>query len=336
MISVSKRAVKRLMVSGLSALVALTIGFAGRAWADSGIIEINQAKVNAAGGFPYVISASGSYRLTSNLTVTGTSQDAIDINGALAVVSLDLNGFNIAGPGSGSGKGISGGATTSLLLSHGTVYHFGSNGIQVAGELTLKEVFSVFNGGAGIVATGGIAFATVTGSNNGGPGMVLSGGALNDVSADSNGSDGIQALTGPGLVTCEHCFAVLNGGNGINGGVNVILLIKDSGFAGNTMNGIVAGDGSVIESTSSGGNHGYGILANAAILKSDQAIGNNAGNASGGILGVDAALNVSSVGNDSGCWNNWAGGNGSSPSVAQISGCAPAGENICPGGTACP
>ncbi len=325
---------------GLALCSLAILAAASSAIAAGGVIEINQAKILANGNFPYVISAAGSYRLSSNLTVAGTGVDAIDINGSFAPVTLDLNGFNITGPGSGSGKGIFSGGTTALIVSNGAIGDFGSNGVQVAGAATLKDVISGFNGGAGIVAGGGLNLEAASAVSNAGAGIVVGptiGGSFTKAYAANNGSDGIQLLTGLyAVVTCDHCGSGLNGGNGINAGVNTSLIVKDSAFGGNTLNGIVAPDGSVIESTIAAYNHGYGILANAAILKSDQVIGNNAGNASGGILGFDAALNPLSVGNDSGCWNNWAGGNGSSPSVAQISGCAPAGANICPGGTACP
>ena len=48
----------------------LGIGLASLASAADGVIEINQASVKAAGGFPFVISQPGSYRLTGNLDVT--------------------------------------------------------------------------------------------------------------------------------------------------------------------------------------------------------------------------------------------------------------------------
>lgn len=54
---------KRLLV--LAAFVASLA--AATAQAVDGVIEINHAKVVAAGGYPYRINQPGSYRLTSNL-----------------------------------------------------------------------------------------------------------------------------------------------------------------------------------------------------------------------------------------------------------------------------
>ncbi len=60
-------------------------------WAADGVIEINQATVEANGGFPYVISEPGSYKLTGHLSVLNTT--AIEVRAD--DVTLDLNGFAI-------------------------------------------------------------------------------------------------------------------------------------------------------------------------------------------------------------------------------------------------
>jgi len=85
---------------GLALAVSLLIP-AVAARADNGRTEINQAGVIAAGGFPYLISQSGSYVLTSNLTVGDASTDAIHVGSD--DVSIDLNGFTISGPVSCTG-----------------------------------------------------------------------------------------------------------------------------------------------------------------------------------------------------------------------------------------
>lgn len=63
--------------------------------AVDGQVLINQAIVNAAGGFPYVISQAGSYKLSGNLIVTDLTKDAIVI--AHDFVTLDFGGFSIIG-----------------------------------------------------------------------------------------------------------------------------------------------------------------------------------------------------------------------------------------------
>jgi hypothetical protein len=73
-----------------------------------GVITIDQARAEAgsvtagdAPGFPVTISQPGSYRLTGNLNVAEIGATAIEI--AADHVTLDLNGFTIAGPGLCSG-----------------------------------------------------------------------------------------------------------------------------------------------------------------------------------------------------------------------------------------
>ena len=79
---------------------AAMLAWAASAGAVDGTIEINDAKVKAAGGCPYKITAvtnSGSYRLTGNLSApAGTEGIDVSANN----VTIDLNGFSITGPGS--------------------------------------------------------------------------------------------------------------------------------------------------------------------------------------------------------------------------------------------
>ena len=73
---------------------ALLCLLSGSAAAVDGRIEINQASVTAAGGWPFVISNPGSYVLTSELRVDD-GMDGIKI--AADEVVIDLNGFAIRG-----------------------------------------------------------------------------------------------------------------------------------------------------------------------------------------------------------------------------------------------
>ena len=78
------------------------------AFAVDGIVLINQSTVMAAGGFPYVISQPGSYKLSGNLIMNTTqagnyvgncgglpSPCDLAIGIGTSNVSLDLNGFTI-------------------------------------------------------------------------------------------------------------------------------------------------------------------------------------------------------------------------------------------------
>lgn len=87
--------IRHLAIRLLTVLVALP------ALAGDGRVEINQASVVEAGGFPYTINAPGSYVLTSDLIV---SVDVTAISIATDDVTLDLNGFRIAGPHSAGNR----------------------------------------------------------------------------------------------------------------------------------------------------------------------------------------------------------------------------------------
>jgi hypothetical protein len=66
------------------------------AYGVDGVTLINQSTVMAAGGFPYIISQPGSYKLTGNLDASKAGTNAIVITSSH--VTIDLNGFTIFGP----------------------------------------------------------------------------------------------------------------------------------------------------------------------------------------------------------------------------------------------
>lgn len=89
---------RTLVVTGVLALLALTAG--GQALAQA-TIDQNKALAGSvtpgdAPGFPITLSVPGSYKLTGNLVVPG-GLDGIEITSDN--VTLDLNGFRIAGSG---------------------------------------------------------------------------------------------------------------------------------------------------------------------------------------------------------------------------------------------
>ena len=73
--------------------VMLASALAPFCFAVDGVVLINQATVTAAGGFPYLITQPGSYKLSGNLTATANFE-AIVI--AASNVVLDLNGFTVS------------------------------------------------------------------------------------------------------------------------------------------------------------------------------------------------------------------------------------------------
>jgi hypothetical protein len=121
---------------------ALLLSLATPAFAVDGCIEINEAKIQASGGYPFTVSSSGCYRLTGNLNPPA-SKDCIRIQAQ--DVTLDLNGFTITGVGfdAGSADGIVG--VDNLSVFNGTVKGF-NNGIYVNGyNLRVEKVRLISN-----------------------------------------------------------------------------------------------------------------------------------------------------------------------------------------------
>ena len=121
----------------------IVLGFAASAGAVNPI-KIDQVTVLAAGGFPYKIKTSGSYILTSNLT-NSKSTDAIDVTAAQ--VTLDLNGFEILGPGSSvtTVTGINASGLIDVTVENGAVSEFGT-GVNVGSYGIVKNLHADFNG----------------------------------------------------------------------------------------------------------------------------------------------------------------------------------------------
>lgn len=212
-----------------TALVALA---PGHAMATDGVIEINQAKVVAAGGFPFTIGKPGSYRLSSTLDVSALSTPenvtVIAINSD--DVTLDLNGFAIVGPisctasgtpttvncsarGTGDAIHVNYGQAN-VTVRNGSIHGLGNEGVDApGGENMLVEALRIYSmGGPGIdIGTGIVTGCTVklcfnqgisvdgygmaTGnvsSFNGSSGIFVASGTASYNVSDNNGSDGIE------------------------------------------------------------------------------------------------------------------------------------------------
>lgn len=108
----------------LAGVAALALAAVPRpASASDGVIEINQARMAAGGitpgdtaGAPVTLSQPGSYRLTSDLVVTGIHDAGLHVKTG-AGVTIDLNGFAIRGPYScAPGACTAGGVGYGVLL----------------------------------------------------------------------------------------------------------------------------------------------------------------------------------------------------------------------------
>ena len=215
----------------LTIVAIVTMWLALPSWAVDGVIEINQASVKAAGAFPFVISKSGSYRLTSNLDVTDATaraggslaENTTAIQITAADVTIDLNGFEIKGPTScsgapapscsctpsgGGGIGIDGNATVGVTVMNGTIRGMGDFGILLGRQSRVERVRVVDNGNVGITAE------TVTNCMANGNGFhgISSADTVLDSTANENCQDGIIAAN-----TVVNCTTRSNAKNGIEG-----------------------------------------------------------------------------------------------------------------------
>lgn len=172
-------------------------------------------------GYPITISQPGSYKLTSNLYVpAGISGIVISAPN----VTLDLNGFTIAGPVtcsqntttravtcsaaySGQVYGIGAAAADlGIAIRNGTVQGFAGYGIFGSGNDLVERVHVTQNSFIGIDQTG---------TNDANP-------RIADVLVDLNGVHGMTLNASGGVVSGSRVNA--NGGDGIYGNGRVLVL----------------------------------------------------------------------------------------------------------------
>lgn len=288
------------LVAGLCAAPAL---------ASDGVIEINQAKVIKAGGFPYVINKAGSYRLTSNLDVRVAAHpidtDAIDVTADY--VTIDLNGFTILGPAVCSGVPVNScnngsiiatgfgvftvsGPRQSVAVRNGTIQGMGKGGIDLRGNTsTVERVRVVANVGSGIFLANGLVMNCEVSSNLG-VGIFTGSGLITGNVSIGNSGAGIQTFGG----TVSGNTAIINGGTGF---------------------GVTAG---VVSSNTSSDNKGNGFDVEAGVVSNNTSLGNTG-------VGLHLTANVGYVGNV--LFGNV---NGTVTSGVQI------GQNLCNGKPTCP
>ena len=211
-------------------------------FAVDGVVLINQATVIAAGGFPFIISQPGSYRLSGNLQAKDKDTDVIIIN--VDNVTIDLNGFSMVGPSScsggfpctneGFGAGIRNSRTrfiTNITIRNGTIQGMGGAGITIDGDNILVEYMHIADcGGDGISVAGNAIAQRNTADRNDGFGIRVGVGVIAENTATSNSIDGINCSnTGTisrNVARFNRRFGISSTGN--PGGVN---------YVGNAMSG---------------------------------------------------------------------------------------------------
>jgi parallel beta-helix repeat protein len=229
----------------------------------------------AISALPFVVSSPGSYYLTGNLTGVG-GQNGITI--AASDVTLDLNGFQLAGV-AGSLSGIAvlegqiniairngtirgwGGAGLDGSLTHNCQLHLlqaygnGGDGLYVNQGSTVVACLARANGLNGVIAGNGSTVRDCAARDNGGDGIQTGGGsALVSCAGRGNGDDGIQAGSGSAVMACT---ATSNDDDGINAGIG--STVTGSAASENGEDGIQVGDGSTVRACTSSLNVGDGI-----------------------------------------------------------------------------
>jgi hypothetical protein len=177
-----------LLLTALSALAT-----SGGAAAAQEVIKQTPTTV-----FPIKITRPGSYVLASNLILTGGT-DAIDVKANY--VSINLNGFSIIGPGSGSGVGINGASNVGISVTNGNVTKMGSRGLLLGDDALVKGVNAIANGSDGIATGYRSAVVDCGGNRNGGAGIVCGDDCLiQDNTADANAIDGMYIGGGSTII----------------------------------------------------------------------------------------------------------------------------------------
>ncbi len=253
----------RRIMAILSALL-----FASGAAASDGVLEINQTCAVETGcfagdtpGFPVTIdgTAGKSYRLSSDLAI------ATDVNGIFissSYVTLDLGGFEIAGPGSCTGTSLS-------LDCGGTGAGVGIVGLDVLYGVTVRN---------GVVRN-----MRLDGVGVGGAGSL--GVRIEGITARHNARLGISGQDG---VLARNCVAIENGNNGFD--LDAGSVVQNSTAIGNFGHGVEIDDaGGVVSGTTSRSNagRGFNVVAGSKFGKNNLSTANGSPDSCGGGICTD-------------------------------------------------
>lgn len=244
---------------------------ASPAWSQ-GYIEINQAVVDANGGFPYTISSPGYYRFTGNVVKTAADGTVPAIEITASNVTLDLGNFDLEGPGICSRAAFTGVVTCSG--------HVAGSGIQQTGALTNiairnGSVHGFFNG-ISLSAQGSVV-SSLTAYDNAFQGVSVIGDAsrVENVTAIRNGSSGITIQNNSAV---QNCDASQNDDYGIQ--ANSASTVRLNNVMGNRLGGMSLNPSAVFS-----GNEVLDNFGSDPVFSGQDGGGNNCTNSSGTIVG---------------------------------------------------
>jgi hypothetical protein len=247
----------------LGVLLVSLVAYPASGWAADGVVELSQAQATAATGVyqTIVIDEPGSYKLTSNLDA---ASDTIGISISASDVTLDLNGFTIAGRGSG---GLADGIvsfSSNVRVYNGTVRDFPSDCVALRGSSRVENLSAISCARDGIRLTSSGRVRNSTASSNGAIGISMNDGGFVEDSESSSNTDSQISLGDSSHVT--RCEA--EGGTSSQGiVVGDRSIVSDNVVGVQDLVGVVGistGDGgkisgNTIESTSSASDGGAGM-----------------------------------------------------------------------------
>jgi parallel beta-helix repeat protein len=201
----------------------------------------------AGGTTPIIVSQSGSYYLTGNVSITaGSSSNGINIY--VSNVTIDLNGFELAGSGATSGVGVViAGGESNVTIRNGTIRNWGSHGINGSGnsKVRTENLRVLNNGGNGILAD-------------------VNAEVVNCV-AESNVGVGIKVLDNS-IVKDSQAVAT-TGTNAVGISVGATGVITGCIARGNSADGIFTGDSCTVTASTSVSNlNGFNITNHCTII----------------------------------------------------------------------
>ena len=242
---------------------------------------------------PVTIATPGSYYLTSNINVAGTTAVIITASN----VTLDLNGFTIAGNLDNFGV-VMGANTFNVVVRNGTIRSF-AQGLLNAGvtivSLSNLTITENLRNGVGFDSDGiGVFIDDCTIDRNQQDGIVALGSlmVITNSTVVRNGHDGIE-LSGSANVVIRGNRVGDNGGSGIHAAIH---FAGDSAPAGTVVDNVLFHNGRFGIETSSAA----GTFPDLSIAR-NLATGNTLGNYT--LVGANAAPVTTLVSNP-GAWDN--------------------------------
>ena len=191
---------------GLLTLIAIAcaVGAQAQTTIDQDKALAGNVTAGDAPGFPVTISASGSYKLTSNLVVpSATNGIAITASD----VTLDLNGYTISGsvvctgkgltiacmlPQAGNDKGVRAyPGVTDVRVINGSIEGFSETALLLNKRSFVDRINTRFTGGYGIMVGADSVIARSRATRSAKVGIYSQGGLVFDSIADGNGQYGI-------------------------------------------------------------------------------------------------------------------------------------------------